>query len=35
MKESILRLRFISFYKKRKKNQKRKKNVNVKNVKKT
>ena len=36
MKKSILRLRFISFYKKRKKkNQKRKKNVNVKNVKKT
>ena len=35
MKKTILRLRFISFYKKRKKNQKRKKNVNVKNVKKT
>ena len=34
MTKLILRLRFISFYKKRKKNQKRKKNVNVKNVKK-
>ena len=30
MKKSILRLRFILFYKKHKKNQKRKKNVNVK-----
>ena len=35
MKKSILRLRFISFYKKHTKNQIRKKNVHVKNVKKT